>query len=177
MKTTVNKLFFIGLIIVVLSSVANTSSAQDGFKNGDKLLNIGIGINSYYNGGIPVGASYEVGISDKVSVGANFDYLSNSYNNSKFTAMYLGVRAAYHFNEVLNIASNNIDVYGGAALGYRSFSWGNSSINGLGDNYGSGIYLGLFAGCKYYFSNSTGAFLELGAIGSTNARIGVAFKL
>ncbi len=68
-------------------------------------------------------------------------------------------------------------MYAGATLGYRTFSWNDGySGSGLKSSYGSGVYLGILAGGKYYFSDKIGAFVELGAIGSTNVRIGVAFK-
>ncbi len=82
-----------------------------GYSKGDKLLNIGLGLNSYYSGGIPFGASFEVGITDDISVGANFDYLSHKYKglgDYKFTALYFGARGSYHFNTLLNIENKKI---------------------------------------------------------------------
>ncbi len=162
-------------IMVVLTTTTLLAQKNGAFSKNDKLLNIGIGINSYYSGGIPFGASYEQGITDNISVGANADYLSNDYLSFKFTAIYIGVRASYHVNELLNIKSDKIDLYGGPTLGYRSFSWKDNDID-YGDSYGSGIYLGAYAGGKYYFNNKLGVFAELGAIGSTNARVGLAVK-
>lgn len=155
--------------------------AQNGaFKKGDKLLNLGIGINSYYSGGIPFGASLEFGVTDDISVGGNVDYLSSKYGgilDYKFTAIYFGARVNYHFNRILKIESDKVDVYGGLTLGYRSFSFkDNNGGIGLGKSYGSGVYVGGLVGGRYYFSNNIGAFVELGAIGSTNARVGLAFK-
>lgn len=153
-----------------------------GFAKGNKLLNIGIGVNSYYSGGIPFGASFEVGVSDNISFGGNIDYLSNTYNYGtyswKFTALYIGLRCSYHVNELLNIENEKIDLYGGATLGYRSFKWKNGYDDSydLSGSYGNSIYLGAYVGGKYYFSNKVGAFAELGAIGSTNARVGIGFK-
>lgn len=167
-------------LFFAMMAIGSLSFAQNGaFNNGDKLLNIGVGVNSYYSGGIPVGASFEVGVTDAISVGGGVDFLSSNYGGgNKFTAIYLGARANYHFNEVLNITSDKVDVYGGLSLGYRSFTWKDNYNNDLlGKSYGSGVYLGALVGGKYYFTENVGAFLELGAIGSTNARIGVAFKL
>jgi hypothetical protein len=154
-----------------------------GYAKGNKLLNIGIGVNSYYNGGIPFGASFEVGVTDEISVGGNFDYLSNKYSGYgyswKFTALYIGARGSYHFNELLNINNEKIDLYGGATIGYRSFKWKDNfdeSYYSVGGTYGNGVYVGAFAGGKYYFNSKIGAFVELGAIGSTNARLGIGFK-
>ncbi|MEO6135419.1 MAG: hypothetical protein ABIP35_09715 [Ginsengibacter sp.] len=168
-------------LCVAMMAIGSLSFAQNGaFKNGDKLLNVGIGVNSYYSGGIPVGASFEVGVTDDISVGGNIDFLSSNYGagaGAKFTAIYFGARANYHFNEILNINNDQVDVYGGLTLGYRSFSWKDNFGGYLGNAYKSGLYLGALVGGKYYFTDNIGAFLELGAIGSTNARIGVAFKL
>ncbi|QEC42906.1 hypothetical protein [Pseudobacter ginsenosidimutans] len=158
-------------------------SAQNGaYSKGDKLLNVGIGLNSYYSGGIPFGASFEYGVTEDISVGINADYLSHKYGGFgydwKFTALYFGARANYHFNTLLNINNEKVDVYAGVGLGYRSFKWKDSDYDGEGlkSSYGSGVYFGILAGGKYYFTENIGGFLELGATGSTNVRLGVAFK-
>lgn len=169
----------IAFVLITLLISGSACMAQKGFEKGDKLLNIGLGINSYYDGGFPVGASFEVGITDAISVGGGVDYLSNKYNYAydysyKFTALYAGVRGSYHVNELLNLSTDKIDLYGGAAVGFRSFSW-NDDFESFG-SYGSGVYFGAFVGGKYYFNKKVGVFSELGAIGSTNVRVGVAFK-
>ena len=163
------------LILVFFTTTTLFAQENGAFKKGNKLLNIGIGVNSSYDGGIPVGLSYEQGITGSISIGANADYLSNEYLSLKFTAVYFGVRASYHVNQLLKINSDKIDLYGGPTLGYRSFSWKDNGEN-LGDSYGSGLFLGAYVGGKYFFSNNLGAFTELGDIGSTNARIGIALK-
>ncbi len=171
------------LLLMLLSASTLICMAQNaGYSKGNKLLNVGIGVNSYYDGGIPIGASFEVGVSNEISVGANVDYISNKYNygygyDYKFTTIYFGVRGSYHVNELLNITNEKVDLYGGATLGFRSFKWKDSYTNsGLSSSYGSGVYAGAFIGGKYYFSSKIGAFVELGAIGSTNARVGLGFK-
>ena len=163
-------------ILVFLTTSTLFAQQNGAFSKGDKLLNIGIGVNSFYDGGIPIGASFEKGITNNISVGLNADYLSSDYASLKFTAIYFGVRASYHVNDLLKIESNKIDVYGGPTLGYRSFSWKDTDQK-LGDNYGSGLYLGVYVGGRYYLNDKIGLFAEAGSIGSTNARIGVAFKL
>ncbi|SFG80443.1 hypothetical protein [Pedobacter insulae] len=161
--------------LLLLTTTFLFAQQNGSYTKNDKLLNIGIGVNSFYDGGIPFGASYEQGITSTISVGVNADYLSNDYLSFKFTAIYLGVRASYHFNDLLKIENNKIDLYGGPTLGYRNFSWKDTKQN-LGDDYGSGLFLGAYVGGKYYLSQKISLFTELGAIGSTNARIGVAFK-
>ena len=151
------------------------------FKKGDNLFNIGIGVNSYYGFGIPIGASYEKGISDVLSVGVNFDYLHSHddyiFGSDNYDVMYFGGRVSYHVNELFKINVPKLDVYGGGTIGYRSFSWSqNIAGTPTGDNYGNGIYFGGFIGGKYYFTKTTAGLVELGAIGSTNARIGLGFR-
>ena len=160
-------------------------SASAQFDKGDKLLNLGIGVNSYYNGGLPLSASFEVGVTDEISVGAGLDYLNYTYNynfsgtNYKygFTAIYIGARGSYHFSKLLNLNVKELDIYGGASLGFRNFAW-KDNFNGsnLGGSYGSGVFFGIHVGARYYFVPKVGAFLEVGAGGSSNARVGVAFR-
>ncbi len=171
------------ILVLVLSTMANLFAQSKGYQKGENLLNVGIGVNSYYSGGIPIGFSYEKGISDVISVGGNIDYLSHKYKygqglSNKFTSLYFGVRGSYHVADALKIESDKVDLYLGATIGYRTFSWkDNYSGTSLGNAYSTGVFLGGYIGGKYYFSNKAGIFTELGAIGSTNARIGVAFKL
>ncbi len=166
-------------LLGVLSILTTNVFAQ--YKKGDKLLNLGIGLNSYYSGGIPVGASFEYGVTDDISVGGSLDYLSYHYagyaNNYNFSALYVAGRGSYHFNRLLNLRIEKLDIYAGLSLGYRSVSWNNGyNSSGLGNQYGSSLFLGVHAGARYYFTKTFGVFAELGALGSTNAKTGVAFR-
>lgn len=168
-------LFVCGVFLLSTSGFAQ-------FSKNDKLLNLGIGVNSYYNGGIPLSSSFEVGITDEISIGAGLDYLSHRYNvlgtKYGFSALYLGARGSYHFSELLNINDQALDIYGGASLGYRRFTWrDNNNFVGLGNSYGSGLFLGIHVGARYYFAPKVGGFFEVGAGGSGNARLGLAFRL
>ena len=159
----------------------SSSAAMAQYAKGDKLWNIGIGLNSYYNGGIPLNTSFEVGVTDEISVGAELDYLSYRYNFAGtrygFTSFYLAGRGSYHFNKLLNLKEDALDIYAGAGLGFRSFSWNESNnFSGLGNVYGNGAFLAIHVGTRYYFSDKIGAYLELGAGGASNATLGLAFK-
>ncbi|NOT94318.1 hypothetical protein [Ferruginibacter sp.] len=175
------RIYLTGVLFIVTNCSINAQSST-GFEKGDKLLNIGIGVNSYYNEGFPIGASFEVGISDVISVGGNVDYLGSKYNygsglNYKFTTLYIGARGSYHVNDLLNINNEKIDLYAGATIGFRNFSFkDNFSSTGLGSSYSNGVFFGGYVGGKYYFHNKLSVFTELGAIGSTNARLGLGFK-
>src|SRR5882757_8920771 len=91
--------------ICLLSGLFFSQSAYAQYQKGDKLLNLGIGLNSYYSAGTPLSASFEVGVTDVISVGGLLDYVGNSYGypggSTSFSALYIGVRGSYHFNELL----------------------------------------------------------------------------
>ena len=160
------------LFSVVLASHA--SAQEYGYNKGDKLVNVGIGVKSYYSGGIPLSISYEQGITDQISVGAGVDYLSDKYKagfvSYKFIALYFGARASYHVNELLNINNEKIDLYAGATAGYRTFTWKNSYSNGtLGDSYGNGFFFGGYIGAKYFLPPALGPLPSWGQVGLPTA--------
>ncbi|MBS1682810.1 MAG: hypothetical protein JST48_13945 [Bacteroidetes bacterium] len=172
------KNFFAVGLVVALTLVSSTAFGQ--FKKGDNLLNLGLGLNSYYNGGIPLSVSLEHGVTNEISVGGIIDYLSYHYgyigSNYNFNAFFIGARGSYHFNKVLNINDKEWDIYAGLSLGLRSVNWNDNNFKYSNGAYGTGLFLGVHAGARYYFSPKVGGFFELGALGSTNVRLGVAFK-
>lgn len=152
-----------------------------GFNKRDKLLNVGLGLSSYYYG-TPIGVSFETGVHKDISVGGQLDYNSGRYNDYYYSsshwgykAYYLGVRGSYHFNRILKIRSGKVDLYAGVGLGYQSFSWNDRSY-GYGYNYSSGIFANYFVGAKFYFVPKVAAFAELGYTGLSSSRVGIAFK-
>lgn len=160
-------------------------SSATGFSRGDKLLNVGVGLSSYYYGN-PIGLSFESGINEDISVGGQFDYNSGNYDGYYsssyrwgYSAYYLGVRGSYHVNRLLRINSKNIDLYAGIGLGYQRFRWDDDSYGygyGYSYNYRSGLFFNYFIGGKYYFTDKIGGFLELGYTGLSSARVGLAVK-
>ena len=167
------------LLVGILIMMVSVASAQ--FGKGDKLWNIGIGLNSPYNGGVPLHTSFEVGINDFLSVGGNIDFLSYRYRTGAgtygFSAFYMGARVSYHFNELFKLTIDELDIYGGGSIGYRSFTWrDDNSLTNTGSAYGSGAYLGVHAGARWYFTPGFGVFLEAGAGGSSNGRGGIVLR-
>ena len=156
-----------------------------GFHQGDKLLNLGVGLSSYYYG-TPIGLSFESGVSDDISVGAQFDYNSGNYDGYYsssyrwgYSAYYLGIRGSYHLNNVLQLNEEKIDLYAGLGLGYQRFRWDDDAYGygyGYSYNYRSGVFFNYFVGGKYYFTPKVGAFVELGYTGLSSSRVGVSFK-
>jgi hypothetical protein len=168
------KNLFLSFVIVASLALSAQDTMAQSYQQGDKLLNVGIGLGTYGGGGIGFGGSFEYGIHDAISVGALAGYSGRSYLGSRWSVLTIGARGSYHFNELLNLDNDMIDLYAGLGLGYRNFSW---DYNGFGSsyNYGSGIvFLGHIGG-RYYFNPNLGAFAELGS-GFGTLQAGLTFK-
>jgi hypothetical protein len=170
------------LVFIPLTFSFQGSSQSGAFSEKDVLLNVGLGLNSPYGGGIPWGGSLEFGVSDEFRVGGILDYYNFRYRYSsnyyKYRVTYLGFRGSFHFNQLFHIRSEKADVYGGLALGYRSFTWTDDFIGTVPPRiYSSNLYLGVHFGGKYYFNDRIGGFLEIGDLGSSNGRFGLCFRL
>lgn len=154
------------------------------YEKGDKLLQVGVGLSSYYYGN-PFGVTFEAGVDKDISVGAQIDYNSSTYGGYYYgyssayrwgySATYFGLRASYHANRLLDLRSDKFDLYAGLGLGYVSFKWKDNSYGGDVD-YGSRIFFNYFIGGKYYFNKHIGAFAEVGYTGISSTRIGLCAK-
>ncbi|MCY7358266.1 MAG: hypothetical protein LH609_12575, partial [Rudanella sp.] len=135
------KKFFAIAALMGLLSVATQSYAQLAVDKGDKFLNLGIGLGGYggigFGGGIGLGASLEVGVVKNISVGAIAGFRSFGGYGSYYS---IGARGSYHFNELLSLSSDKVDLYAGLGLIYSGFTW-NESFAGLRGSYG-GVGLG-----------------------------------
>ena len=169
MKKLISSLF----IVALLAFTSQNVTAQS-YQQGDKLLNLGIGLGTYGGGGLGFGGSFEYGIHEAISVGAIAGYSGRNYLGSRWSVLTIGARGSYHFNELLNLDNDQIDLYAGLGLGYRNFSW---DYSGFGDsyNYGSGVVFIGHLGGKYYLKPNLGLFAELGS-GFGTLQAGIAFK-
>lgn len=176
MKKILSSLFLVAL----LAFSAQNAMAQ--YQQGDKLLNVGIGLGGYYNyggyyggsygggGGATLGGSFEYGFTDQISAGAQIDFYSRNYGRFRFSSIPIALRGSYHVNELLNLNNEQIDLYGGLQLGYVVES------TNLGGDYRNGRSLfGVHIGGRYYFKPNLGAFAEVG-YGVAAVKLGVAFK-
>jgi hypothetical protein len=156
------------------SSYRSSSSGSSGydFGKGDGLLNVGIGL-SGYTSRMPIGASYEWGFADDISAGIQIDHIGRA--NYAYSVTYFGARGSYHFNRILSLNEEKLDLYAGVGLGYRSLGWGDG-YNRYNYNYNSGLFFNYFIGGKYYFTEKIGAFVELGYTGISSSRIGLSVK-
>lgn len=183
-----NLLLTAGLLFALF--IQNNLFAQDakeGFQNvkGLNVLNAGIGLGSYGlsgTGGLPITASFEHGFSKNISAGATFGFIQKKFADDwKYTYLLFGARGSYHLNEAFKIANPKLDVYAGAGLFYRRYSFKyTSSIGDDHDDFnlkasGGEVDFQLHAGGRYLFNNSLGAFAELG-YGISPLQLGLTLK-
>jgi hypothetical protein len=171
MKSTIKQL---AVLLVVMAVTATASFAQTSYAKGDNLLNVGLGFGGGF--GLPIGVSFEHGVSDKISVGAYGAYASKSeslgfYGDYKYSYLLLAARGSYHFD--FNV--DKLDPYVGLILGYNVASV-KVPASGIPASSGSAAIFGGHAGARYYLSEKLAVFGEVGyGIGTLN--VGVAFKL
>src|SRR6187402_3407950 len=116
------KILFTLLVATVMGATSGKVFAQ--FEKGDKLLNVGLNLGGTYGGGgVGVGVSYEQGINDFISVGAQADFVNWNYGGIpgyswKYNFYTFAARGSYHFGKHF-LTIDELDLYGGAALGYR----------------------------------------------------------
>ncbi len=172
-----SKIFY-GFLAVAALCIFTHTDANAQYKQGDNLLNLGIGLGAIGYGGLPIGASFEHGFTKEISAGGFFDYLSYNagYLSYKYTwrIMYFGARGSYHLNELLKLDNDKIDVYGGAGIGYQTFSSGDNFASGY-TGYSNRVFLNLHVGGRYYFSNSVGGYAEVG-YGVSALKVGLTLK-
>ncbi|MCU0452334.1 MAG: hypothetical protein MUE68_01625 [Bacteroidetes bacterium] len=172
------------LVVVAITMVSSMMFGQIAFKNGDTNVSGLIGIGGFAGGygtsTLPaLAASYEVGITENVSVGGIFGYTgteeSFGFGKVEYSYILIGARGAYHYDLLHN---EKIDTYGGIMLGYNIVSSSvSSTIPGFGFS-ASGNYLafGGFIGGRYYFTPQLAAQAELG-YGIGLLTVGVSYKL
>ncbi len=169
------------LAFAFLATATFTSVFAQSYQKGDNLLSAGLGLGAYTAGGIPIGISYERGITDEISVGGSVDYARYGYRSGgykwNYTFIYVGARGSYHFGNLLNLGNDKIDPYAGISLGFRSASYhDNTGYNGdYYSPYGSGVFLGIHIGGRYMFSEKFGAYGEVG-YGVAALKLGVTAK-
>jgi hypothetical protein len=180
-------------LFVAVFSLTQLLAQESTFKQGDKVLNLGIGFGStFYSGtgykaGIPpISASLEFGVKDgvldkgSIGIGGYLGYSSHKweYSNTgygwKYTNIILGVRGVFHYPLV-----DKLDTYTGLLLGYNissSKEYGNAGVYGnLYSASAGGVAYSWFIGGRYYFTDKFAGMLELG-YGITYLNLGIALK-
>lgn len=188
------KKLFVALFCALASSTVLFS--QNVFKEGDKVVNLGIGLGSTLHSGSsfsttipPISASFEYGVKDNLfddksslGVGAFVGYTSGEDKYSyagysskwEYSDIVLGLRGALHYEFV-----EKLDTYAGISLGYDIVSVSASSsgggYTGSASADGSTFFAGIYLGGRYYFADNLAAMAEVGYDISA-LRIGVAYK-
>jgi hypothetical protein len=173
----IGMLFVVMLLVVGAASAATKIPADQLFQQGKMWITPQIGISSW--GGFPIGASFEVGITPNIGVGASAMYQSWSVTEGGYSVIMLAGEGLYHLGTLLKV--DNLDVYAGAALGYYIVSWSaNSGYSEFGAT-ASALFFGPIVGGRYYISPKIaislrflGSFMGFSGVGT---QLGVAFNL
>ncbi|MGD0339364.1 MAG: hypothetical protein ABSB78_11315 [Bacteroidota bacterium] len=166
------KLTLVFTVIVVLCLLVSTGNAQ--YEKGKSYLGprVGIGV---YGSGISLGAGYEYGVTDEISVGGLVDYYKYDWGfGFTYTYIVFGAQGNYHFGKTLKWDSK-LDPFAGLVIGYESVSWSGTEYAGWSSAYGSGIIFGGQAGIRYFLSPSLALYGQVG-FGITYLKVGVDFK-
>jgi len=162
---TISAFLIAGLLLGSLPSFGQLSVDK-----GTKFLNVGIGFGGWGGlafGGrsIALGASAELGLRRNISVGPLVGFQTYRDVGSWFS---VGGRGSYHFNELLRLSDNKLDLYAGLGLIYSGFTYSNEYRTlyrslGIGNptTYG-GIDIGGHLGARYFFNEKIGGFAEAG---------------
>src|SRR5450759_2265394 len=158
------------LLFVVVFSLTQLLAQESTFKQGDKVLNLGIGFGSTFYGSFytshtpALSASLEFNVKDgildkgSIGVGGYFGYSSAKWTNYyKTSNIIIGARGSFHYPLV-----DKLDTYTGLLLGYNIYTYKyESSFIGAKGSAGN-VILAWFAGARYYFSNNFAVMGEIG---------------
>lgn len=179
------------VIVVVLLIAANLKLSAQAYKEGDKLINLGIGVGtpffgSGYKSTIPINPTitWEKSFSDIISVGGTISYAASKYsynyvdafgnikiNDIKYTAIFLGARGSYHFA----LSNEKFDPYVGGGLGYVILTASNNE--GYMGGAASGIGFTFYAGGRYYLAKKISLYSELGYASLSFLNVGISLKM
>jgi len=163
------------------------NSYAPGLETNNIFVNAGIGYGPTkgYNMAFPpvsVSVDVKLPITTPITLGAiavfnRWKYsIPLPYNmDVSITNIGIGVRGMYHFNFM-----NNLDTYAGITLGwvFQNASVSHSSGISYGDYAGNSFFLwGANIGARYFFTETFGAYAELGYSGLQYLNVGLTMKL
>jgi len=169
------KYFLIVLFIACSQLLSQPSTNAQTFEKSDAVLNLGVGLGDVYL--VPgatiwpgLNASFEYGVYKLKKVGVfsvggilSWQHASAGYSNYDlaWNEIYFGARAAFHLS-ILEV--DNLDVYGGVTLGFRSYGstdWDPHTQRDVVTRHFD-PFPGVFVGGRWYFTPNFGVFSELG---------------
>jgi hypothetical protein len=182
------------LLLATLFAFGFCSANAQEVKNGDKILNLGIGLGSGlgygtgYKTTMPaVSASLEFIVKDDlfdgkgaVGVGGYVGYSAGKWEYTysggsygwKYSNLVLGPRGYLHYSFM-----EKLDTYAGLMIGYwvsSSKEYGTTQTGYDAGSWGGFIWSG-YVGGRYFFSDSFAGMLELGS-GISYLNLGIALK-
>jgi hypothetical protein len=170
-----SKKLFVFVAVAVALSFMLTATSLAQYKEGKSYLGprVGLGVNG---SSFSVGAGYEYGVTEDISVGALIDYYSWDWGYGiKYKYIVFGAQGNYHFGKLLKWDSK-LDPFAGLILGYESISWsGNTPYAGWAAN-DSRLVLGGQAGIRYFVSPTVALYGQAG-FGITYLKVGVDFVI
>ena len=186
----------IKIYLVVLVLLPFTINAQPAYQLGSNVVGFGLGVGgnlglSSYQSAPAINFQYEHGLKQLgpgvLSLGAYLGFKKYSYTSSfygytqdwKYTI--LGVRGAWHLQELKGVNLDKIDAYLGVMLSYNLLNYtytdnDPSSTNYfIRENYASNVSITPFLGARYFFTNNFAGMVEFG-YGMSYVNIGLAYK-
>jgi hypothetical protein len=155
------------------------NSFAPGFENNRLFINAGIGFGPTggYNMGIPpisVSVDFKVSEIFPITIGATGMFSTwrwrNPWNDVTYTNIGVGARAMYHFN-----FAENLDTYAGLTLGWVIQTASGQALQTVRGN--SFFLWGGSIGLRYFFTDSTGVYSELGWSGLQYVSAGLTVKM
>jgi hypothetical protein len=144
------------LSIVVMFFVAGAFQAQAQRIEKGKVI---VGAGAYLERtATPILLTAEYGLGEQIGVGGIM-WIAKGYS-------FLGGRANYHLNNVLNLSNDKMDTYAGLTAGKIL-------------NASSGVSMFLHGGGRYFFSDKLGVFTELniGVLKSQGSSLGAGLAI
>jgi len=170
------KKIFTMVIVLLLVIGMSLSAGTKEFKKGASFITGEFGFSSWST---PFGASYEMGLTENIGVGASAWMMSWSdayYSESLVTP---SVFAQYHFTKI-NVPK--LDVAAGGTLGYSVYSFSSKAYSGVALTAGSGLFASLLVTIRYYFTDKIAVSLKetyslLGDWSGSYTMLGVTYRL
>lgn len=187
------KIVLVLSVMMLCAGQINAQETSSTFAKGDNVIGVGFGIGgvygfSSYDVQTPVfGAQYDRGIVEfgfggVLGVGGFVGYkgyaskyeIGNQDFKDRYNIFIIGARGTLHY-DLFKV--KNLDTYAGTMIAFHAVN----QKTDLPDNWdynsthSSAAYASIFAGAKYYFTPSFGAFAEVG-YGVSWLTMGLAFK-
>jgi hypothetical protein len=191
-----NKILLFIILFALLQPGA--ASAQSIYQPGNNVLGVGLGLGSSY-GSFTYGrqspalnVQYERGIwplgPGVISLGGylgykRYQYSANYYGgytySQKWNYTIIGLRSAWHLQQLGGKELKKWDLYSGVMLSYNvlnySYADNDPYWDYAGDAYGSGAGFAGFLGARYFFNGHFAAMGEVG-YGIAFLNLGMAYK-